>query len=49
MRFSIATVCLHAPIVSRQLKVLAIARTINAIDAEDALKYLPSLLVRKRL
>ena len=25
-----------------------IARTINAIDAEDALKYLPSLLVRKR-
>lgn len=26
----------------------AIATTINAIDAEDALKYLPSLLVRKR-
>ena len=25
-----------------------IARTINATDAEDALKYLPSLLVRKR-
>ena len=25
-----------------------IARTINALDAEDALKYLPSLLVRKR-
>jgi iron complex outermembrane receptor protein len=25
-----------------------IERTINAIDAEDALKYLPSLLVRKR-
>jgi iron complex outermembrane receptor protein len=25
-----------------------IARTINAFDAEDALKYLPSLLVRKR-
>lgn len=26
----------------------AIEQTINAIDAEDALKYLPSLLVRKR-
>ncbi|KQQ94962.1 TonB-dependent receptor [Massilia sp. Leaf139] len=25
-----------------------IARTVNAFDAEDALKYLPSLLVRKR-
>ena len=26
----------------------AIETTINALDAEDALKYLPSLLVRKR-
>lgn len=30
------------------ITALEIARTINATDAEDALKYLPSLLVRKR-
>ncbi|MDE2430851.1 MAG: TonB-dependent receptor, partial [Burkholderiales bacterium] len=30
------------------INAATIARTINAIDAEDALKYLPGLLVRKR-
>eukprot|EP01137_Pigoraptor_chileana_P037169 Opistho-2@33845 len=38
----------HIPTTLEGLKGAEIARSINATDAEDALKYLPSLLVRKR-
>ncbi|MCV2423045.1 TonB-dependent receptor [Paucibacter sp. DJ2R-2] len=36
------------PTTMEGVSAVEIARTINATDAEDALKYLPSLLVRKR-
>ncbi|MCZ8074054.1 MAG: TonB-dependent receptor plug domain-containing protein, partial [Paucibacter sp.] len=36
------------PTTKEGVSAAEIARTINATDAEDALKYLPSLLVRKR-
>ncbi|MDM4766211.1 TonB-dependent receptor [Pelomonas sp. SE-A7] len=38
----------HIPTTLEGIKRADIERSINATDAEDALKYLPSLLVRKR-
>ncbi|MCV2370526.1 TonB-dependent receptor [Roseateles oligotrophus] len=38
----------HIPTTTESVSAEEIARTINATDAQDALKYLPSLLVRKR-
>jgi iron complex outermembrane receptor protein len=38
----------HIPTTTESITAAEIARTINATDAQDALKYLPSLLVRKR-
>jgi iron complex outermembrane receptor protein len=38
----------HIPTTMEGITADEIARTINATDAQDALKYLPSLLVRKR-
>ncbi|RQO53493.1 TonB-dependent receptor [Paucibacter sp. KBW04] len=38
----------NIPTTLESISAAEIAKTINATDAEDALKYLPSLLVRKR-
>ncbi len=38
----------HIPTTMESVTALQIAETINATDSEDALKYLPSLSVRKR-
>jgi iron complex outermembrane receptor protein len=43
-----ATLPIEIPTSTESIGGAAIERTINATDAEDALKYFPSLLVRKR-
>jgi iron complex outermembrane receptor protein len=43
-----ATLPIEIPTSIESIGAAAIERTINASDAEDALKYFPSLLVRKR-
>ncbi len=43
-----ATLPLEIPTTTESVSAAQIARDINATDAEDALKYLPSLNVRKR-